>query len=121
MVPLFLKNYQLTTKSTFTPHLDSAVSLPPRNNHCLLVTDSGQAREAATRCYSGPEGFCYGHVQVSAADRNVTHADRAPIRIYMDGCFDMMHYGHANALRQVAAPYPYIPLQKLRLYKGECD
>ncbi len=29
-------------------------------------------------------------------------AGRKPVRVYMDGCFDMMHYGHANALRQVA-------------------
>lgn len=26
--------------------------------------------------------------------------ERKPVRIYVDGCFDMIHSGHYNALRQ---------------------
>ena len=28
-------------------------------------------------------------------------AEQKRVVIWTDGCFDMMHYGHANALRQV--------------------
>ena len=50
---------------------------------------------------------------------------RAPVRVYMDGCFDMMHYGHANALRQAKAlgdvlVVGLIPDSQIRMYKVSC-
>jgi len=30
-------------------------------------------------------------------------AANKPVRVWVDGCFDMMHFGHANAMRQVRA------------------
>ncbi|KAI9348776.1 hypothetical protein DFJ73DRAFT_834867 [Zopfochytrium polystomum] len=33
---------------------------------------------------------------------------RKPVRIWVDGCFDLMHYGHANALRQAREMGDYL-------------
>lgn len=55
------------------------------------------------------------------------HAERRrryrPIRVYMDGCFDLMHYGHANALRQAKALGDHlvvglVPDREIRRCKG---
>mmetsp|Transcript_9349 Transcript_9349/g.16851 ORF Transcript_9349/g.16851 Transcript_9349/m.16851 type:complete len:463 (-) Transcript_9349:3747-5135(-) len=37
---------------------------------------------------------------LSGPDASAEKAPKKKIRVYMDGCFDMMHFGHANALRQ---------------------
>ncbi|KNC96675.1 uncharacterized protein SPPG_07887 [Spizellomyces punctatus DAOM BR117] len=43
-----------------------------------------------------------------ANERDVGNGERKPVRIWVDGCFDMMHYGHANALRQAKAFGDYL-------------
>ncbi|MDC1215611.1 adenylyltransferase/cytidyltransferase family protein [bacterium] len=47
------------------------------------------------------------HVLEDAARRlrslSVNKQKRKSVRVYMDGCFDLAHFGHANALRQAKA------------------
>eukprot|EP01117_Protostelium_nocturnum_P000886 TRINITY_DN11224_c0_g1_i1.p1 TRINITY_DN11224_c0_g1~~TRINITY_DN11224_c0_g1_i1.p1 ORF type:complete len:376 (+),score=122.75 TRINITY_DN11224_c0_g1_i1:91-1218(+) len=48
---------------------------------------------------------------------------KKPVRVWADGCFDMMHFGHANALRQARALGDYLVVgvhsdEEIRLHKG---
>ncbi len=37
----------------------------------------------------------------SASPRSTPVEVDVPIRCFMNGCFDLMHFGHLNALRQI--------------------
>ncbi|KAL4343931.1 hypothetical protein AHAS_Ahas11G0127700 [Arachis hypogaea] len=46
--------------------------------------------------YFGGMTNSWSHLEIFPKKRS----GKRHVRVYMDGCFDLMHYGHANALRQ---------------------
>ncbi|KAJ2224189.1 choline phosphate cytidylyltransferase [Coemansia sp. RSA 485] len=56
---------------------------------------------------------------------NTASTGRKPVRVWVDGCFDMMHFGHANALRQARAMGDYLVVgvhsdAEIERNKGPC-
>ncbi|KAF1883915.1 hypothetical protein Lal_00038409 [Lupinus albus] len=66
------------------------------------------AAKVLTTCLIGGAilgGICYCYYYYWNNENGLLNRRKKKkgIRVYMDGCFDMMHYGHCNALRQARA------------------
>lgn len=44
--------------------------------------------------------FCFLELKRLFWSENMSADGKKEIRVWVDGCFDMVHFGHANALRQ---------------------
>jgi len=90
--PLSLAHYQRLLPS-FLPSLTRPLSHTRVDYTFHATASSSMSTEEATASKRTADA-------AELDDEHASKKQRKPVRIWCDGCFDMMHYGHANALRQ---------------------
>jgi len=64
-----------------------------------LIDDFGKSSEDREKLFAYLEERVQKHREVP----NLLKSPRKPVRLFLDGCFDIMHAGHFNAIRQAKA------------------